>query len=249
MQRCWSLILAGVAALGLAAAGDVARAQVLPGQLQFSTYFGTNYAMENDLTIVRPGGTNVTYSGLRWDANPFKSPPIYGLRVTYWLQSMPQLGFGIDFTHAKEYAQLNRLVGVSGTINGVPASGTAPLSSHFSHLEFTDGLNILTAHAFYRFPIGVFVPYVGIGVGVAIPHTEIVQIGFPQTWKYQLTGVAVRGYAGLEIPIAYGWSAFGEYQLSYEELRKAPLDGGGTFDTSFINHHFHVGISYAFKLF
>ena len=101
------LISAGAAAYWLAAAAVVAHAQPVPAQLQFSTYFGTNQALNNVLKIVRPGGTDVSFSDIGWDAKPLKPPPIWGQRAIYWTEAMPNFGFGLDFTHANR-PSLNR---------------------------------------------------------------------------------------------------------------------------------------------
>jgi lipid A oxidase len=241
----------GSAVVFTVAGANVAFAQHARGQLEIAGYLGTDFALNNDLTIIRPGGTNVTFYDVPWDAEPFDfdEAPYYGMRVTYWLASMPNLGFGIDYTHAKVAAKLDNTVRASGTIGDVLVTSPVLLSSQFDTLEFTHGLNILTAHVFYRYPIYGVVPYVGIGVGATIPHTEVAQIGFPRTYAYQLGGVAGRLYAGLEVPIIAGLSAFGEYQISYEQVNDPPLVGGGTVNADFVLQHINLGLSYAFNFF
>ncbi len=56
--------------------------------------------------------------------------------------------------------------------------------------EFTDGMNTLTANAYRRFqPMGDFAPYVGAGIGLAIPHVEVSN-GVTSTEEYQHIGPA-----------------------------------------------------------
>ena len=219
-------------------------------EMQLSAYTGSNFAYPSDVFIQRPGGTDVTLKDVGWNSKPFHPPPYFGLRATYWLHNAPNWGFGVDYTHAKVYARLGDRVAASGTLGGVDVQGSVLLSSAFKRLEFTDGLNILTAHAFYRHPLDKrWTPYVGVGLGAAIPHVEVFMPGYRDTFGYQATGVAARFYAGLEVKLYENISAFAEYQFSYEQIDKARLVGGGTVSTDIANHHLNVGLSYAFNLF
>jgi len=219
-------------------------------EVQFSAYLGANFTHSSDVTLARPGGTNAKFSNVPWDGNSFKMPPYWGLRFTYWLESIPNLGFGVDYTHAKVYAKLGNTVPASGTVGGVPIGPNVLLRNVFQRLEFTDGLNLVTAHAFYRYPMGGrLTPYLGVGVGAAIPHVEVTMAGYPITFQYELTGIAARLYGGVDVAITNGWSLFGEYQFSYAQVRNASLTGGGTLSTDLLSHHFNLGVSYAFKPF
>jgi lipid A oxidase len=218
------------------------------GEIQITAYLGTNISHDSDVTLSRPDGTNVTFQQIPWDAKPFKMPPYYGLRATYWFDSMPNFGVGVDYTHAKVYAQLGSTVAASGTIAGAPVPSRVLLGSLFSQLELTDGLNLITANAYYRWnPFGnSWRPYVGVGVGAAIPHVEVFQAGYPNTFQYELTGVAVRGIGGLEYQIAPAWSVFSEYQFTYAQVNGGSLVGGGSISTDILSHHFNFGVSYHF---
>jgi lipid A oxidase len=218
-------------------------------EFQISVYTGTNLTHDSSVEVVRPGGTNATFSDVPWDAKPFKPAPYYGARVTYWIESAPSWGVGVDYTHLKAYARLNEVVRSSGTISGVPLGANTQLSNFFPWLEFSDGLNLATAHVFYRHPFGRVTPYIGAGLGASIPHVEVNMPGYPNTFKYELTGIASRLYGGVDVAIAGGWSVFGEYQLSFAQIQDASLTGGGTLQTNLLSHHFNIGISYAFKPF
>ena len=213
--------------------------------LEVSGYIGANFAHSSDLVLHRPGGADLFLRGLAWDGRSLdKLPPYWGVRGTYWLDNAPNWGVGIDYTHAKVYARLNGTA--NGSVGGVPIPANVGLNSIFSQLEFTDGLNLVTAHAFYRFaPYWRFTPYVGVGLGAAIPHVEVAQFGFPRTFEYQLTGVASRAYAGISVALYERFSSFAEYQFSYSQVR-ASLVGGGSLHTNLFNHHLNVGIAYSF---
>jgi lipid A oxidase len=243
-MRWGPVLLTCASAIAAACPVSAARAE-----FQISIYTGTNITHDSDVTVVRPGGTNATFSNVPWDANPFKPAPYYGGRVTYWLESSPNWGVGIDFTHMKTYARLSSTVRSSGTVLGVALAPNTQLNTVFSWLEFSDGQNLGTAHVFYRHPFGSFTPYVGVGLGVSVPHVEVNMAGYQNTFRYELTGFASRLYGGVDVPIYGGWSIFGEYQLSYAQVSDATLTGGGTLRTDFLSHHFNVGLSYAFKPF
>lgn len=243
----WQRFL-GAAALAALAAGHFPR--LAGAETQLSIYAGSNFAYPSDVSITRPGGTDVMLKDVGWDSKPFHPPPYFGLRFTNWLNSAPNLGFGVDYTHAKVYARLGDRVAASGTLAGVDVQGSVLLDSAFKRLEFTDGLNVITAHAFYRCPLGErWTPYLGAGLGAAIPHVEVFMPGYRNTFGYQATGVAARGYAGLEVKLYENISGFAEYQFSYERIDKGRLTGGGTISTDIANHHLNVGLSYAFAPF
>jgi lipid A oxidase len=216
-------------------------------ELQISVYTGGNFTHDSDVKIVRPGGTNVTFGGVPWAAMPFESPLYYGGRVTYWFDQAPNFGLGVDFTHFKTYAKLGSTVAAAGTIAGAPPPPSVVLGNQFTRLEFSDGLNLLTAHVFYRYPLGRWTPYAGIGLGASIPHVEVSMPGFPNTFRYEVTGLAARLYAGLQVQVHGGWSVFGEYQFSYAQIDNAGLGGRGTLDTNIRSHHVNFGVSYAFR--
>lgn len=205
---------------------------VLPAhaEMQFSAYGGMN---ENLSSRVRVDKAPVSETRtMDWEGNSFEMPPYWGVRATYWLNSNPSWGVALDYTHAKAYADLN--------------FATDPT---YSHLEFTDGLNILTVNLLYRFsPMfnGAFVPYAGFGVGVAIPHVEATLKGVPgRTYEYQLTGAAAQALAGIEYRLGESWSLFAEAKLSYAQIN-AELSGGGSLATELWSPQIAVGITYRF---
>lgn len=65
-------------------------------------------------------------------------PGLLGVRGTYWFEEgqLNNFGLSLDYTHDKVYADDQTLA-----------------RSGWSHFEFTDGLNLLTLNALYRFPL------------------------------------------------------------------------------------------------
>ena len=129
----------------------------LCAEVQISVYGGANENFSSRASVEKsPVSDSRT---LDWDGDSFQMPPYWGARGTYWLNPGSSWGIALDYTHAKAYAKLN--------------FATDPT---YSHLEFTDGLNLLTLNLLYRFvPLwgSTLTPYVGVGAGLSIPHVEV----------------------------------------------------------------------------
>ncbi len=194
-------------------------------EVELSFYGGAQSAPHSDVFI--SGDPDYpTNTRVKWEGRSFDPPPYYGLRATYWASDT--FGYGLDFTHTKVYSS-------DASRDGTP----------FTTLEFTDGLNTLTANAYRRFqPMGGVTPYVGAGVGLAIPHVEVSN-GTTSTLGYQVTGPAATVLAGATYPISDRFSVFGEYKFTYSQ-NEADLDGGGTLNTDIITNALNVGVSFSF---
>jgi lipid A oxidase len=211
--------LAACAALTLTALPAAAETEI-------SVYGGWQTSPHSSVSGQRADGTSFR-STIGWDGKSFDMPPYYGVRAMWWQPN--DIGYGIEFTHAKVYA---------------PA-GEKPVG--FSRLEFTDGHNIVTANITKRWP-GLwaerFSPYVGAGLGIAVPHVDVTENG-NRTFGYQYTGPALRLTAGTSYNLNDRWAAFGEYQFTISN-NEADLEGGGTLDTRLITNALNVGLSFRF---
>ncbi len=193
-------------------------------EVELSFYGGLQSAQPSDVIVsgdpVIPDETN----NVAWEGKSFDAPPYYGIRATIWSSS--EFGYGLDFTHSKIYPKT--------------------LPSGYDRLEFTDGLNTLTVNAYRRWEnaIGDLTPYVGGGLGVAIPHVEVTN-GTSETFGYQVTGPAATWIAGASYPINDKWSVFGEYKGTYSR-NAADLDTGGTLETDVLTNAVNVGLSFRF---
>lgn len=206
----------------------VLTASTVLAETELSVYTGWQTSPHSRVSGDFPG-TGAAYDALiGWDGKSFAMPPYYGVRGTWW-QSQ-SLGFGLEFTHAKVYA---------------PDDERNVLG--FDRLEFTDGLNILTANAMYRWDDAwsSLTPYVGAGIGIAIPHVDVETAGGLKTFGYQYTGPAGRLIAGVSYDLNERYAIFGEYQFTYSS-NSADLDGGGTLNTDIISNALNIGLSFRF---
>lgn len=198
---------------------------IASAEIELSLYGGTQSAVASDVTGTR-ADTTAFSSRIHWEGKSFAMPPYYGARATWWQQS--DIGWGVEMTHDKVYS---------------PA-GDRPAG--FTHLEFTDGHNIVTANVLKRWPglWGNLTPYAGAGVGFAVPHVETTENG-NVTSGYQVTGPAVRVMAGVKYSLNDHWGVFTEYQATWSD-NTADLTGGGSLKTKITTNAINFGVSYSF---
>jgi lipid A oxidase len=191
---------------------------------QVSVYGGYQTAPHSGVEVT--DGTSFTTG---WDGKSFTAPIYYGARGTWWLDSlgMPNTGLSIDFSHTKVY------------------SNPEDWPAGWTHFEFTDGLNLLTANALYSFtPDEQFRPYVGIGAGISIPHVEVIRDG-NETWEYQFGGPTLQVTAGFDYMLTDNWSLFAEYKGNYSWVN-VDIDSGDQLETKLITNALNVGVSFHF---
>lgn len=241
--RIVGAVLAGAGLLAAALGASPAAAE-----MQIGVYGGWNGSFDSDIHITQPNGTNMTLNDVPWDGDSFGPPPYWGLRGTYWLNSAPNWGLMVDYSHAKVIAEQSAVVSVSGTRDGVKVGPKDRVGNTFETMEFTDGINEIFFGGQYRWMHERWTPYVGFGVGFSFPHVEVRRAPGPpnpRTFDYQVTGVAVEGLVGLEYSITPRFSLFGDYKLSFAS-NEAELKGGGTLDTDIWTNHVTFGVSYRF---
>lgn len=203
---------------------------MLPGaamaEVELSFYGGAQNSPHSVVSVA--GDTVIPDDEFRmgWVGKSFSAPPYYGIRATVW--KTPSFGYGLDFAHNKIY----------------PQEGDLPAG--YETLEFTDGLNTLTINVYRRWEnaLGSISPYVGGGLGVAIPHVEVIY-GGSETFGYQVTGPAATWIAGASLPINDRWSVFGEYKGTFS-MNTAELETGGTLKNDVVTNAVNLGLSFSF---
>ncbi len=218
-------------ALIIAVIGGFSISHAAAGEIHVSGYSGYITSPHSDVDTSASSFPGSTSFHVGWDGKPFEMPPFWGARVTYWPDRWENWGFALDFAHSKVYADL-----------------TGGVAAVYDKLEFTDGLNLLTANVLYRHPMeSRLTPYAGVGAGISVPHVEVEFIGSPtRTLEYQFTGPTVQALVGTDIEITDRISTFLEYKFNYS-WNKADLDEGGTLETNIINNQFIIGLTYKFN--
>ncbi|SLN67863.1 hypothetical protein PEL8287_03766 [Roseovarius litorisediminis] len=221
--------------LKLTAAAIALIASPAAAEMELSLYMGVQNVQDSTASGNLPGGASFSRN-VNWEGKPLENPYYYGGRAIWWTQG--NLGFGIEGTHTKAYA-----------------SDADRAAIGVDRLEFSDGHNIITANIMKRWP-GVFnnakfTPYVGAGVGVAIPHVDIRVTGATdRTFGYETTGPAVRGIAGMKYNLNDKWALFGEYQVVWSDndatIDPDPGQTAGKLKTELVTHAVNLGISYSF---
>lgn len=198
------------------------------GGLQISGYSGYITSPHSRVNATDSlGGTYSNFVG--WEGKPFEMPPFWGVRTTYWMDRFENWGVALDFAHSKVYADM------SGATAAV-----------YDTLEFTDGLNLLTANLLYRYPNQTrFTPYAGVGAGISVPNVEVAFDAVPgvKTFEYQLAGPSVQGLVGVDVKITENISTFLEYKANYS-WNDVDLAGGGSLKTNILSNQFIIGLSY-----
>lgn len=194
-----------------------------PAQVELSFYAGAQSAQTSDVVIRDrlSGPLHVTQTSR---GRSFDAPLFYGIRATTWRSKT--FGFGLDFAHNKAYQ--------------------AALPDGYDVLEMTDGLNTLTVNAYRRWHgvAGALSPYLGGGIGIALPHVEVAS-DHSEASGYQLTGPAATWIAGASLPLDDKWSVFGEYKGTYS-ANTSDLDSGGTFEADIVTNALNAGVGFSF---
>ncbi len=217
------------------------------GEFSVGVYFGIGYTSSGNVRLQEPGGTELTADGISWRDRSFSSPLYYGLRLNYFGSATASNGLMLDFTHAKMYSDPAQTVRVSGTRNGTAVGGNEALGATFSELSFSHGYNLLALNLLHRWLRGdgstvhTFQPYVGAGIGIAVPHVEV-RTASSTTNNYQFGGVVYQALGGINYRAGSRWDLFTEYKLSYANI-EVDLNGGGHLRTNPLTHHLEVGAS------
>ena len=200
-------------------------------------YGGVTHTQATDIHFTKPGETDLTAHGVQWIGRPFKSPIYYGVRAMHW-PAHGWLGGMLDFTHAKAISVREQTLRLSGTRNGQPMDGTVLNDSTFRHLEFSHGHNMLTINGLLSLGrlAPALRPYVGGGVGLSLPHTEVQFRGDERrTYEYQIAGPVGQAVAGIEIRLPR-ISVLLEYKFSFAPYW-VPLSGrDGSRSNAFLDY-------------
>lgn len=185
------------------------------GEVIVSAYTGAPYTYPSDVVFKAPGKYDFTAKNVEWLGEPFDNPIYYGLRIARW-GAATRTGWMLDFTHSKAIAVRDQILDLEGTLGGKPAPTGKKIKEVLQKLEASHGHNMLTLNGLLRFAsFGArYHPYVGLGGGVSLPHSEIhFTDSNTRTYEYQYAGLAGQALVGLEIRFART-SYFLEYKFT-----------------------------------
>jgi hypothetical protein len=190
-----------------------------------AAYGGVPYTYPSDVKFTKSGVHDFTVKDVEWQGMPFINPIYYGVRVMRWFGD-GRTGSMLDFTHSKAISDRKQEVRFEGTLNGQPAPEKDLIGNVFRKLEASHGHNMLTLNGLLRLPSFTFrlSPYVGLGAGVSLPHSEVHVATDPsRTYEYQMAGPVGQALVGLEFRLAK-MSYFLEYKFTLADYRM-PLTG------------------------
>jgi hypothetical protein len=146
--------------------GSVARAEVT-----FDIYTGTSLYRESELRIEQEGYESVVVNQVQYRTDPWTHFPnvtgnYYGVRLGYFLETKPHVGFELEHLHSK----------------AIYDSGNDP-DSVIQHFEVTDGMNFVMFNTVFRIGDHVSEDYpfgsqqllfrVGVGPTISKPASTI----------------------------------------------------------------------------
>jgi opacity protein-like surface antigen len=220
------------------------------GEWKIQAYGGKSSARNSYINLSQPGkNTNLTFAGVDYGDQSFNQPIYYGFRVMYFPNAIRWLGIGIDFIHAKVYANPNSIVRVTGTENGVPVERTQRLGDSIQRFSISHGVNYLALTLIARletlksksYPDGRLAPYVGLGFGPTLLHPESAIDG--DTFQhFEWDKPTYQVLAGLEYFVMPEASVFIEYKYTNESFDVDVVDG--TARTRVSMDHIVFGLSW-----
>ncbi|MEO8440353.1 MAG: hypothetical protein ABI540_09040 [Spartobacteria bacterium] len=231
----------------LAGFASMARAEV-----ELSIFAGVALSQDSDLKLQQSGGTDLTFHSVSFEGRDFSAPPYYGLRALWFPSEESHWGFGAEFFHMKMYADTDSTARVTGRRNEVEVNANERIDDTIQSLSLSHGLNYALGDIVYRWQpgrrgedfLGHLQPYVGVGVGAAIPHVESNVNGrFHE--EYQLHGPGVQALAGMNVELTRHFGLMLEYKFTYANLNSLDIPGG-SIEVTPLTHHFATGLTFTF---
>ena len=237
------------ASLFLALAGFTSTARA---EFDLSIFTGVALSQDSDLDLHQTRGTDLTFHNVSFEGRDFETPPFYGARLLWFPSEESHWGFGAEFFHIKLYAQTGDTAHVTGPRNGVGVDDNEPIDNTLQQFSLSHGLNYALADIVYRWQpgnrgedfFGHLQPYVGLGLGAAIPHVESeVNGNFHE--EYQFHGPGVQGLAGVNVNLTKHWGLLFEYKFTYANLDSLEIPGG-SIEVTPLTHNIVAGLTFSF---
>lgn len=221
-------------------------------ELDLSVFTGIALTHDNDLVLRQGSGTDLTFHDVSYEGRDFEAPPYYGARLLWFPGEFSHWGFGAEFFHFKLYADTGDTVHVTGRRDGVGVNDNERIDQTIDSFSLSHGLNLALGDVVYRwFPGGRgddflsrLQPYVGAGLGAAIPHVET-NVGGNFQEEYQLHGPSAQGIAGVNFDLTRHWGLMFEYKFTYANLDSLDIRGGAI-ELTPLTHHVVAGLTFSF---
>ena len=221
-------------------------------EVELSIFTGVTLSQDSDLQLQQNGGTDLTFHDVSFEGRDFSTPPYYGARALWFPSLDSHWGFGGEFFHMKMYAETGDTVRVTGRRNGVGVDANERIDDTIQSFSLSHGLNYALGDIVYRWQpghrgedfLGHLEPYVGLGLGLAIPHVESTVNGkFHE--EYQVHGPGVEALAGMNIALTHHIGLMFEYKFTYSNLDSLDIPGG-SIQVVPLNHHLVTGLTFSF---
>ncbi len=233
----------------LACAGFVPSARA---EFDLSIFTGVALSQDSDLDLHQSGGTDLTFHDVSFEGRDFETPPFYGARLLWFPAQDAHWGFGAEFFHIKLYAQTGDTVHVTGQRNGIGVDDNERIDDTIGQFSLSHGLNYALADVVYRWQpgnrgedfLGHLQPYVGLGLGAAIPHVES-EVNGKFHEEYQFHGPGVQGLAGVNVNLTKHWGLLFEYKFTYANLDSLDIPSG-SIEVTPLTHNIVAGLTFSF---
>ena len=240
LRGCKANLIGALIAVALAGLAAPARAE-----LDLSVFTGVALTQDNDLDLHQSGGTDLTFHDVSYEGRDFEAPPYYGARLLWFPSENSHWGLGAEFFHIKLYADTGDIVHVTGRRGGIAVNANERINDTIESFSLSHGLNFPLADLVYRWMPGNRVqPYVGVGVGAAIPHVES-SVGGIFHEEYQFHGPGAQALAGVNIDLTRHFGLMFEYKFTYANLESLDVPGG-SIELTPLTHHLVGGITFHF---
>jgi len=206
----------------------------LRAEWRFEAYLGKASTLDADLKVEQPSRQNsLLFHEIEYADRSFRTPLYYGLRTGYFAGPCSNLGFEVEFIHAKLHSKSQQEVRVSGSREGEPIDTTMRLGEIVQDFSMSHGLNFLFFNLVGRGELfrnrdgqaGKAEIYGRVGIGPLIPHTESVIDG-EEKEQYDLHGPAYQLAAGVGVEILEKLFLLLEYKFTYVKVNNAKVAYG-----------------------
>lgn len=243
----------GAARIILVLAGSVCWPATARADWIVGAFLGRAQTQSSTIIITLPDEqTRLEIANVAYRGESFRSPPYYGVRITWIPDAHRWMAIEGEWLHAKVFARVGDLVQMRGILRGTPIDASLPLSSLVQRMAMSHGLNFILANFAVRRELGSVDPHgvprlvavIRAGAGPTRPHAESHVDHVPRD-QYENGGLGAQVGGGLELSLWRGLGVLGEYKFTWASPE---IDvAGGEAIVPARSHHFALGVSYRFS--